>query len=200
LGTQKKRPEIRCRQIKSKLKALELLDDSVRENILGRIDKSTLQAINNTKEDQWVPIENNVEICECVSAEIGEKGYFNWSTKATAISINAMVVGPFFLSALNMLKIQRKTMIELAPQLWQSVFRNCGDMASADIGNDSINLVLKDLPSVMVGSQPCMVSTVAFIQGLMDFSGAKYTVALKEYSEKDRSAIIEISMDPVLEE
>ncbi len=96
MGTQKQRPEIRCRQIKSKLKALELLDDRVRENILGRIDKNTLQAINDAKEDQWVPIENNVEICECVSAEIGEEGNFKWSTKATAISINSMVVGPFF--------------------------------------------------------------------------------------------------------
>ncbi len=200
MSAQKNRSEIRCRQVQSKLKALELLDDGVKEKILGRIDKNTLQAINNTKEDQWVPIENNVEICECVSAEIGDEGNFNWSTKATAISIKSMVVNPFFLSALNMLKIRRKTMIELAPQLWQSVFRNCGDMLSADIDSDSIRLVLKDLPSAMVGSRPCLVSTAAFIQGLMDFSGAKYSVALKEYSEKDRSAIIEISMDPVLEE
>ena len=91
-------------------------------------------------------------------------------------------------------------MIELAPQLWQSVFRNCGAMLSADIDSDSIHLVLKDLPSAMVGSRPSLVSTAAFIQGLMDFSGAKYTVALKEYSENDRSAIIEISMDPALKE
>ncbi len=76
-----RQPQIRCRQMKSKLRALESFGPAVRDRILQRFSKTTIQAIFDTKDENWVPIEFNIELCECVKAEVGEQGVYNWGLK-----------------------------------------------------------------------------------------------------------------------
>ncbi len=100
-----KRPEVRCRQIHSKLKSLDLLGPEVKKLVLERFSKTTMQTVQKAKDDQWVPVEYNIELTEAVAAETAEEGVFEWSRKAVTYSIKSSVIGPFFLAALNMFKV-----------------------------------------------------------------------------------------------
>jgi hypothetical protein len=191
-----KRPEVRCGQIRSKLKSLDLLGPEVKKLVLERFSKATMQTIQKAKDDQWVPVEYNIELTEAVAAEAAEEGVFEWSRKAVTYSIKSSVVGPFFLAALNMFKFKPSSVLKLAPQLWKSIYRNCGEVSNVEISPGCTNLIIKGLPLVMLKSRPYLIGIAAFIQALGEFGDAAESKAvLSRYSEEDRSATIEFKWE-----
>lgn len=193
-----KRPEIRCRQIRNKIKALETFDQDVRQRILGRFSKVMQEEIRNSKDDQWLPIEYNIELTNCVAAEADEEGVFSWSEKAVSHSVKSSVVGPFFISALNMFKFKPSIVLKMAPQQWKSIYHNCGELSYVDRGPGKVELRLKNLPLAMVKSRPYLVGITAFIQALGGFGNAENIRAvLVDLSEEERTALIEFTWDDI---
>jgi hypothetical protein len=191
-----KPPEIRCRQIRSKIKSLELLDPAVRKRILERFSKDTMQAIQKAKDDQWLPVEYNIALAECAAAETSEEGVFDWSCKAVSYSIKSSVVGPFFIASMNMFKFKPSSVLKVAPQLWKSIYRNCGEFGSSQISANCVHCMIKGLPLVMLRSRPYLIGIAAFIQALGELGdAAKSKTTLSQYSEVDRNAIIEFTWD-----
>lgn len=194
MGDNNVRSEIQCRQILSKMKALEALEPSVKSRILNRISKKTLEAIDQAKDSEWLPIEYSIELCESVDTEIGEDGVIKWSKEAVGHSIKASVIGPFFLAALNMLKFRPTLVIKLSPKLWKSVCRNCGELSTSEASSGCIHVELNGLPLEIVSSRPYLIHMVAFIQALGDISSASDSKAsLVRSSEANRSATISLS-------
>lgn len=191
-----KRPEIRCRQVRSKIKSVELLDPEVKKRVLERFSQATMQAIQKAKDDYWLPVEYNIELTECIAAEIGEEGAFEWSRKAVSYSIKSSVVGPFFIASLNMFKFKPSSVLKVATQLWKSIYRNCGEFTSSQKSPNCIHYILKGLPPVMLKSRPYMIGIAAFIQALGELGDATDSKSvLVPYSETDRNVTIEFTWD-----
>jgi hypothetical protein len=189
-----KPPEIRCKQIRSKIKALDILDAEVKRKVLERFPKDISDVVKKAKDDQWLPVEYNIQLTECVAAEIGEEGVFDWSCKAVTYSIKSSVVGPFFIASLNMFKFKPSSVLKVAPQLWKSIYRNCGEFSSNQISESCIHYMIKGLPLVMLKSQPYLIGIAAFIQALGALGDAAESKAvLSTYSEADRDATIEFT-------
>jgi hypothetical protein len=191
-----KRPEIRCRVIRNRLKALELFDSPLRKRILERLSEKAFQAIHSAHEDDWVPIEYNVELSESLAAEMGEEGIYNVGVKAFDSSINSSFIAPFIRAALTLVKVRPNLLLKLAPQFWNSIHRNCGELSIEEKGPGQIQVVLKDLPLVMVKSRNHMLSVAAFVQAFSPYSEVQGSAVLEEVSEKTQSAVISVSWEP----
>jgi hypothetical protein len=191
-----KRPEIRCSQVRSKLKSLDLLGPEVKKLVLEQFSKTTTQAIREAKDADWLPVDYNIELCDCVAAEIGEAGVFDWSRKAVTYSIKSSVIGPFFLAALNMFKFKPSSVLKLAPHLWKSIYRNCGEVSNVEISPGCTHLIIKGLPPVMLKSRLYLIGIAAFVQALAEFGNAfDSKAALVKYSEVERNALIELTWE-----
>ncbi len=190
MASSDRQPEIRCRQMKNRLQALESFGPSVRDRILQRFSKTTIQAIFDTKDEDWVPIEFKIELCECVKAEVGEQGVYNWGLKTFNNSITSSMISPFIRVALNLFKTGPGTMLQLGPHLWKSMYRNCGEVSINKTGPKKIQIIFNELPLVMARSRICMVSVAAFLQGIIPFSGVHGQVLLEQLSEDTHSAVI----------
>ncbi len=197
LSVLEKRPEIRCRQLLSKIKALESFDAAVRKRVLERFSKAALKDIQQAKEDQWLPVEYNIELSESVAAEIGEEGLYDWGLKALSYSINSSMISPFIKAALSVFKIGPGTFIRVSPHLWKSIYRNCGELSVVEDGLDAAQVSLNGLPLVMVNSRILIVTIAAFIQALFSFYGVNGRAVIERISTETRSAIIMASWDLV---
>jgi hypothetical protein len=190
-----KQPEIRCRQMKSKLLALESFGPAVRDRILQRFSKATVQAILVAQDEDWLPIEFNIELCECVKAEVGEQGVYEWGLKTFNNSINSSIIAPFIRVALNLFKTGPATLLQLGPHLWKTIYRNCGEISINKTAPKDIQIIFQNLPLVMARSRICMIGMAAFLQGMMPFSGVKGNVLVEQLSEKTQSAVINASWE-----
>jgi hypothetical protein len=188
---------MRCRHILSKLKALESLDAAVRKRVLERFPEATLQTIRRTKEDQWLPVEYNIELSEYVAAEIGEEGLYDWGLKALNYSINSSMISPFIRAALDVFRIGPTTLLNLSPRLWKSIYRNCGELSVTEQGLNDVQVSLTDLPPVMINSRILIVTIAAFIQALFSFTGVKGQAVIEQISKSTKNAIITATWNPV---
>lgn len=191
-----KRPEIRARHILSKLKALESLDASVMKRVLDRFPKDALETIQTAEEDQWLPLEYNIDLSENVAAEVGETGIYQWGMKSFEYSINSSMISPFIRAALDMLKIGPKPLLRFAPRFWKSVYRNCGEMSVVEERPGCVRISLNDLPPIMVKSRILIITIAAFIQALGNFRGIQGQTVIEKISQETRSAVIVVSWNP----
>lgn len=195
MGASEKRPEIRCKQMKSKLQALDLFGPAVRDRILQRFSKDTIAAIFRAKDEDWVPIEFNIDLCECIKSEVGEQGIYEWGVKTFNNSINSSMIAPFIRVALNLFKTGPGTILLLGPSMWKSIYRNCGEISINRKKPGCIEIVFSNLPPVMARSRICMVGMAAFLQGIVPFTGVKGNVLLEQLSEENRQALIVANWD-----
>jgi hypothetical protein len=198
-----KNTEIKCGNIQNKLRALEVFDPEIRDRILERFPKTTLQIINKAKSNQWVPVHYSIELSECVAASmtedhesVREEKIFNWSLKASTYSIESSLVAPFMRVALNLLMIKSSTVLKMCPQLWETIHRNCGKLTAFEKSPSYLEIRLKDLPTVMVKSRPYLIGVTAFIKSMLNFSKAKGNVVLEKISEDTHTAILLVTWDP----
>jgi hypothetical protein len=196
-------PEIQCGNIQNKLRALEVFSPDIRNRILERFPKTTLQIVNKAKSNQWVPVHYSVELSDCVAASmtehpesIREEKIFNWSLKAATYSIESSLVAPFMRAALNLLMIKSTIVLKMCPQLWETIHRNCGKLIASEKKPGYLEIRLKDMPPVMVKSRPYLIGVTAFIKSMLNFGRARGNVVLEEISEDTNSAVLFVTWDP----
>ena len=190
-------PRFAAASFSVRFKALESFDAAVRKRVLERFSKAALKDIQQAKEDQWLPVEYNIELSESVAAEIGEEGLYDWGLKALSYSINSSMISPFIKAALSVFKIGPGTFIRVSPHLWKSIYRNCGELSVVEDGLDAAQVSLNGLPLVMVNSRILIVTIAAFIQALFSFYGVNGRAVIERISTETRSAIIMASWDLV---
>jgi hypothetical protein len=189
-------PQIRCRNILSKLKALYLFGNSVSNRVLERYSKESLKTIYETKDDEWLPLEYSIKLSECVAAEATEEGLFKWAFRSSLYSIHSSMIGPFFRAKMNLFMIRTPKILMTAPQTWDIVHCNCGTMSAVEKGPGCILLQLQDLPLIMVQSRPYLIGVSAFVQAMGKVGGVTNVKAsLEEYSQLTRSAAIVTTWD-----
>jgi hypothetical protein len=182
-----KPPLIRCRYLHDQLKALELLGAGVKQRILERVSKTTLQMIKSTKETQWVPFEFAVEFVDCISAEIGDEGIFNLNIKTFSYSIESSMVGPVFRGALKIFKVNPTTLLMLGPFIWNSICCNCGDLQIVEKDAKHTQVIFKNLPLEIVNKRSYLMGIAGVLQAIFSFTGVEGQVTIESVSEPTQS-------------
>lgn len=191
-----KKPEVRSGFLQQELKALEKLDPAVRKRILDRIPKTTVQTIYQVKDNTWLPLEFDIQLSENIMAELDEEAFVKLNLTVNKSLIASSFFGPFIRSALYLFKISPQTLLKIAPQIWNSCYRNCGKISVVEKELYRIHIVLEDLPLEFVESKPNLIAISAFIRALDDFTGAKHTkVLIEQQSKLTRSVVFNVSWD-----
>jgi hypothetical protein len=194
LKASEKKPEIRCGIVQNGIKALDSLDPVIRERILKQLPSATLQSVNNAKTDAWLPVEFDIQLYDCIANELTEKEYFNFCITANKLSIKSSTIGPIIRSALNLFRVSPKTLLRFIPQIWNSCYRNCGEISIAENGKNCLLVVVNGLPLEIVGNKSYLMSIAAFINAMDEFTEANRTnVKLKEQSQTNRSIVFDVS-------
>lgn len=193
MNSKTKSPQIRCRRILDDLNGLDLLDDAVKNRVLERYPEDKLKIIRETNEDKWLPVEYDVELIECLAAEIGDKEVFEWDCRAFAQSIDSTMLGPFFRSALNVFRVTPNTTFKLVPYLWNSIFHNCGHMSVVNKGPGSAQIVLDSMPPIIAGSRPYLLAIAGSTQCLLSFTKSDGQAVLEPKSKETQRAVISLS-------
>lgn len=168
--------------------ALESLGDEKKNRVLGRLSKDTLQAIQNAKEDGWLPIAVNLELVRCAAAELGEDEVHRLGMKSFTFSVNSFVVGPFFRTAITLFKIKPSAVFKLSPQIWKSIHRNCGDLTVVEKEIKTVQILLSNVPLEMASSRSYLIGIAGCLQAVLALSNVTGKVVLESQSEKDHSA------------
>jgi hypothetical protein len=196
LNASENKPEVRSGLVQNGLKALELLDPAAKKRILDRFPNATLQAINSAKENDWLPLEFDIQLSDNTMAEISEEEFIKTNIANAKLSIESSVLGPFVLSALHLFRISPTTVFKVAPHIWNSCYRHYGKISIIQKGKGCLQVLLEDLPMEYVKSKPYLISNATFIQTLLEFTGVKEVkVVIEEQSIADRSVVIAVSWD-----
>jgi hypothetical protein len=193
------RPEIRCSHLKSKFKALELLDPAARERVLGRFPKDIYKIIQETKDDQWVPVDYMVELCNCFLVELGEQKLYDWNLKAFNYSIESSIWGKFLKTALNLFRIKTTAFMKLGPSIWKSMYRNCGELSFISNARNQHQILIRNLPPVLLESRPYLMAIGSAFVGLFALGNIKAQVTLEQL-KNTKDALYLISLDLTLED
>jgi hypothetical protein len=183
MGDLEKIPEIRCTDVKSKIKGLDLLGPEIKERILKRLSEPTYKSVLRTEEEKWVPVEMMVELIKCVAAEIGEQGIYEWNQKAFNYTIDSSVLGTYMRTASNLFNIQPASVAKLGPFIWKHLYRNCGEMSVEEKGENKIAFVLTDLPPIILSCRAYLLAIGAAFVCLFTFGN--YTSQLEIEQPKD---------------
>jgi hypothetical protein len=191
MSASEKRPEFRKDLILNGLKALETLDPAVRMRILKRFPQDTLVNIYQSKDSEWLPLEYDIQLSDCMMAEVSEEEYFKFCVNTTKLSIESSLLGPFARSLLHLFQISPKSILKIAPRIWNRCYRNCGTVSVSEKTVGCIEILLSDLPSIFVESKHYLIAIVAFIYTLGQFAGAENSkVVVERQSKATRSAVI----------
>lgn len=173
--------------------AIEALGEEKKNRVLGRLSNETLQAIQQSKEDDWLPIAVNLELVSCLSAELGEAELYHLGMKSFTNSVSSYVVGPFFRTAINLFRIKPSSVFRLAPQIWKAIHRNCGELTVTEHGKQAEQILLSSLPIEMASSRPYLIGIAGCFQAVLALSEVEGKVTLEKQSEKDCSATYHLS-------
>ncbi len=196
MSASEKRPEFRKDLILNGFKALELLDPAVRMAILKRFPQATLQNIYQSKDSEWLPLEYDIQLSDCMMAEVSEEEYFKFCVNTTKLLIESSLLGPFVRSLLHLFRISPKSILKIAPRIWNRCYRNCGTVSISEKTMGCIEILLSDLPSIFMESKHYIIAIVGFIHTLAEFSGAKNAkVVLEQQSKSKRNTVINLFWD-----
>jgi hypothetical protein len=189
-----KKPEVRCGIAQQALKALELLDPAVRKRILDRFPEATLQAIYLSKEDDWLPLEYDIQLSDNMIAELSEEKYIKLYIASNKVSIDSSFLGPLVRSSFNLFRVSPKTLFKFAPKIWSFCYRNCGTISVAEKGPFSVQVILEDLPFEFASNKGYLLGVVGFIQAIENFTKAKNTkVVIEQQSPMNRRVVFSVS-------
>lgn len=163
--------------------------------MLERFSKDTLKIIQESKEDQWLPVEYDIELTNLVGEEIGEEGLMAWNRKSFEQSLESSMVGPFFRAALNLFKIKPNSVLKLCPYLWKSICRNNGKLSVINKGHNCVHIVIEDIPLVMIQSRAYFLGLAASIQSILSYTKVIGKVELKDQSKETQRAVILVTWD-----
>jgi hypothetical protein len=188
MGDLDNRPEARCIEVKNKIKALDLLGPEIKDRILKRLSEPTYKSILRTEDDKWIPVEMFIELLNCIAAEIGEQGIYDWNLKAFEYSIKSSVLGTYMRTAVNLFGIQPKSLSKLVPYIWKHFYRNCGELSVEEKGENQIVFVATGLPPAILGCRAHLLCTGAAFVFL--FSLNNITAQLEIEQPKDARNVL----------
>jgi hypothetical protein len=168
--------------------ALESLGDEKKNRVLKLLSKDTLQAIQKAEEDRWLPLAANLEFVSCAMTELGEAELFQLALKSFTFSVNSLMVGPFFRTAINLFKIKPSAVFKLSPQIWKAIHRNCGELTVVEKEKRTVQILLSNLPSEMASSRSYLIGIAGCLQAVLGLSDVEGKAVLEKRSEKDHSA------------
>lgn len=189
MNTSDKEPMVHGQVVQNRLNHLNLVaDDKTIERILARIPKDILNTVQQVKKGQWLPGTLFAIVNDCIAAEIGDEGCYNLSVKSFNKVVESSIVSPFFRSALNIFKINPKTLLKLLPLFWKSIYKNVGDMQIIEKGPTRIQILFNDLPLYLSGNRNHLMSIAGGINALFSLSGAKTLVIVEKFSKETGQA------------
>jgi hypothetical protein len=195
LKASEKKPEIRCGIIQQGIKALDSLKPLIKKRIMDRYPKDILQVIRETKENDWLPLEFDLQFAEFLLDELSKEEFYNFCLDSNKASIKTSVMGPIIRSALNLFRISPSTILKWIPIIFNNCYRNCGDVSVIKTGKNSLEVSFNDLPPEFVGNKDYLIAMTAFIKALDVFIEIGFAVVLKEQSITNRRAVIEVSWE-----
>jgi hypothetical protein len=189
LDTKEKEALVSAHQIQNRLNHLNLVtNNKVIDRILARIPKTTLQTVKQAKKDQWLPVMLYCEINDCIAAEIGDEGCYNLSFRSFNKVVDSSIVSPFFRAALNLFKVNPKTVLKLFPIFTKSIYRNTGEVSILEKGPTRVQILFKNLPPFVAGNRNHLMGLAGGIHAVFSFSGAKALVILEKFSAETGEA------------
>jgi hypothetical protein len=187
-------PTMRSQQIKQRIQSIGMVfGKDVQKKIMSRIPKETLQTISQAEDDQWLPVKLNVEIFDCIAAEVGEEGIYNLSAKSFNKILASSTVSQLFRSALHLFRIQPTTLVKLTGLFWRAIYRNCGDLSVVKGEQNQAVVLWSNIPPFIGKNRNYLMAIAGGIHSVIAYGGANPRVTLKEYSEEKREAAYVLS-------
>jgi hypothetical protein len=194
VATIEKEPQMRCRQIRNRIQFIKtVFGEEVQKRIQSRISKTTLQAIEQAEEDQWLPVKLNVEVSDCMAAEIGEEGVYKLSLESFNKALESSTIVQLFRSTMHLLRIKSATVNKLVPVFWRAIYRDCGEMSIVENGPNRISILLIDLPSFIAGNRNYLMAIAGGIHSVMLFGGVTPTVVIEKNLEETKEVSFAVS-------
>lgn len=159
-------PQIRCSQVKGRLKALEILDPTVRERVLQKFPAEIYKIIQETDGNQWVPVEYNITLCKCLLEELGEAGLHDFNLNASKYPMETSKWGTPLQTAINLFRVMPSAFQQLGPLVWNAMHRNCGDFDVIMMGPNHHQVVIKNIPQCILDCKAYQMGTTAAFQAI----------------------------------
>lgn len=146
----KSEPAVRLARLKEDLPALAALGPEVQARILARMSPRTLAAIEEGTRVSWVPIALKAELAEAVFAEAGAAGARAWGRASFFASLDSFFK-PLITGVVSLFGLSPATLLRIAPQSWQAVYRNAGELAVRRDGEFQARILARGLPEGLRG-------------------------------------------------
>jgi hypothetical protein len=159
---------IRGSQVKTNVANLVNLGEAGRR-VLAAVRLSTLDAIDHASRVDWLPIELDIELNECVDRVLGRKALERWSRDTIRASMSGPLLGPLVNGAIRLFGLDPYSILKLAPRAYGSLFRDCGTLTWLNENASKAELRLTNAPLVIPSSD-------AYLAGISASLGAVFTI------------------------
>ncbi len=178
------KPLIRGHQVLANFKALELLDEKVREQIRALLPAEVIQQIQGDR--AWVPIELDMELCEAVQKVVGDQGLWQFSVDCVRVAAGQSVLSSLLTGAAKLFGINPGMFISFGHTAWGSVFRHFGDFKITIRGEHEGLIEVVGLPEMAFDHLSYFVSLGGNFQGVVELSGRKGKIVQHEVTRRAR--------------
>lgn len=167
---------IRASQMQANLESLPDFGAATEERILALVSPSTLAAIRNAADDDWLPMESDVELTEAVGQVCGEGGVRAWGREAFRKSLSGPVLSPLLKSTLQVFGNNPGRLLSLLPHGFSLYYRDAGQWERVGRKSDEVVLRWDDLPEVVAQSRATLAGYAGAFEVLPEIAGIESAV------------------------
>jgi hypothetical protein len=181
---------IRASQAKTNVANLMGLGEAGRR-VLAKVQLSTLDEIDRASRLDWVPIELDIELNECVDRVLGRHALERWSHDTLSSSMAGPLLGPLVNGAIRLFGLDPRSILKLAPRAYTNLFRDCGTLTWFNDHPTKAELRLTDAPLVLVASDAYLAGIAASFEAVFTITQTKGTVSARRRGPHEVSFEIE---------
>ncbi|MBI1949506.1 MAG: hypothetical protein HYS27_27715 [Deltaproteobacteria bacterium] len=178
-------PAIRGAYLRDNYAVLDRLGADVAAHVNARLDGEVLRGLAAARADAWEPVELDVALTDALFAELGERGLRRANREVFLAAIEGPLLKPMFAGLRRMLGITPLALLRLAPRLWNTIYRGCGDL-SLEQHEGRHAIVLDGVPPALLASPPYFLGVSGVIDACFVLTRRTGTVDVEVDAEARR--------------
>ncbi len=141
---------------------VERLGPGVAARVNERLGEPTRQALAAVRPDDWAPVELDVALTCAIYDVVGEQGLRRANREVFLDAVEGPVLKPLFAGLQRMLGLTPLALLRLGPRLWNTIYRDCGDL-EIEQRDGTHAIVLERAPDVVLVAPSYFVGVAGVI-------------------------------------
>ena len=184
--------EIRARHVQTVLANIDRLPEPTRAAVVSALGHAVATSVEGATGLEWLPVEIDIALTHALHQGLGPSQFERFYRALFIEVFRGPVFRSFTQATRAVFGLDPAGWLRWLPEMWNVVFRNCGQWTVTPAGPGLATLILSDLPHASVVDDVWPTAVAAALSATLDIAGMQGGIDVVRVDAEQRQASFEM--------